>query len=117
MYPELHGQKPLHKYPRNSTKDLIFLHGQDKHSVKKGINKNSETVQTPKNTQTETTVSAQEVEIPQNVKVDDFIPLMDTPKNSKPAYVQAPNEFNLPPLDAIRVPDLSHGGYSIHSEY
>ena len=35
LYPELHGQKPIHKYPRNSEKDLIFLHGRDKHEAKK----------------------------------------------------------------------------------
>lgn len=34
-YPELHGQKPIHTYPRNSEKDLIFLHGRDKHEAKK----------------------------------------------------------------------------------
>ena len=35
LYPELHGQKPIHTYPRNSEKDLIFLHGRDKHEAKK----------------------------------------------------------------------------------
>ncbi len=139
-YPELHGQKPIHTYPRNSTKDLIFLHGRDKHGIKKpsdgGTNavpekpvkakKGEKTPETqvqeqPKTETTVTTksdikpVGAESYNIPQNVTTNDFIPLLGAP--TKPAYVQPPNEFNLPPLDAIRVPDLNHGGYSIHSEY
>lgn len=138
LYPELHGQKPIHTYPRNSTKDLIFLHGRDKHGIKKpsdgGTNavpekpakqkrkdKNSEAKvdETPKQ-EVQTTTPQPEVKtpdynIPKDVTVNDFIPLLGAP--TKPAYVQPPNEFNLPPLDAIKVPDLNHGGYSIHSEY
>lgn len=138
-YPELHGQKPIHTYPRNSTKDLIFLHGHDPKGLKKpsdggmtfpqptakerraklrgeSKSEDNEIVETPVKQSQPETVSAEKYDIPEKVKVDDFIPLMGTPKPVQKS-VQAPNEFGLPALDPIRVPDLNHGGYSIHSEY
>ena len=140
-YPELHGQKPIHTYPRNSTKDLIFLHGHDKQGVKKpsdgGVTfpqpRYEKKKKTDKNSQPETaeqqkpaTIQPAPVQpaatepekyiVPKDVTVNDFIPLMGTPK-SAPKTVEPPNSFGLPALDPIKVPDLNHGGYSIHSEY
>ena len=73
---------------KNSTKNLIFLHNTDKASARQ---KQSETTSQPS------------YEAPQ----------------SKPLnrYQQQNNEFNLMPLDSIKVPDLTPGGYSIHSGY
>ncbi|MBQ8459173.1 hypothetical protein IJ541_03610 [bacterium] len=81
------------KYPKNSTKNLIFLHGQDKHSVQKP---NSQTTQ-----------NVSDKTLPSNNSVQN-IPTY-TPKSI--------NEFGLPPLDEIRIPDLKQGGYSIHSDF
>ncbi len=138
-YPELHGQKPIHKYPRNSTKDLIFLHGHDKQGLKKPsdggmtfpqptakerraaklkeINEETEqnvTVEQPKVTAPE---PVEKYEVPQNVKVDDFIPLMGPSAKPVQRTVQQVDTSGLPALAPIKVPDLNHGGYSIHSEY
>lgn len=108
LYPELHGQKPLHKYPRNSTKDLIFLHGKDKNSIK-----NIEKTDSQQNT----TTQGSAYNIPTNIKPDDFLPL-DNTIHSRPAQVTQPaNDYGLMPLDSIKIPELTKGGYSIHSEY
>lgn len=84
---------PEKKYPKNSTKDLIFLHGQDKHSVQSPI---------LKKTQTSTTTDNNQVQISQ-------------PANS--LRPQTVDTTGLPPLDEIRIPDLTPNGYSIYSEY
>jgi len=84
---------PEKKYPKNSTKDLIFLHGQDKHSVQSPLSKK---------TQTQTTTDNNQVQV------------------SQPASFSRPQTIDtmgLPPLDEIRVPDLTPNGYSIYSEY
>lgn len=84
---------PEKKYPKNSTKDLIFLHGQDKHSVQSPL---------LKKTQTSTTTDNNQVQI------------------SQPATSLRPQTVDttgLPPLDEIRIPDLTPNGYSIYSEY
>lgn len=106
-YPELHGQKPLHKYPRNSTKDLIFLHGQDKHSIKKSVQGNTKNEVKEAVVQTTSPASA-------NVTVNDFIPLDSKPISNPTA--QNTNIYGLLPLDEIKVPELTKGGYSIHSD-
>lgn len=77
------------KYPKNSTKDLIFLHGEDKSSAK--INRR-EKIQ---NTTTQ----------------EEGLPLL------KPQIKPEIDTLGLPPLDEIKVPELTRGGYSIHSEY
>lgn len=84
---------PEKKYPKNSTKDLIFLHGQDKHSVQSPL---------LKKTQTSTTTDNNQVQISQ-------------PANS--LRPQTVDTTGLPPLDEIRIPDLTPNGYSIYSEY
>ena len=139
-YPELHGQKPIRKYPRNSTKDLIFLHGHDKQGVKKpsdgGMSfpqekytKKKKNKDTDKENEQQTITQEQPVatdstkgvepesyNVPKGITTEDFIPLMGTPKPVQ-KQVQAPNDFGLPPLDPIQAPSFSRGGYSIHSEY
>ena len=144
-YPELHGQKPIHKYPRNSTKDLIFLHGHDKQGLKKpsdgGVTfpqptakerraakagkpvEDEETKVTspqpqPQPQPEEKAVDPVKYEVPKGITTNDFIPLMGAPTAKPvPKSVQAPDASGLPALDPIRIPDLNHGGYSIHSEY
>ncbi|MBR6302129.1 hypothetical protein IKR55_05260, partial [bacterium] len=143
-YPELHGQKPIHKYPRNSTKDLIFLHGHDKQGLKKpsdggmtfpqptakerraARNKAIDEAVEETTVETKTKVEqpkvatpepAEKYEVPKNVKVDDFIPLMGPSAKPVQKTVQQVDTSGLPALAPIRVPDLNHGGYSIHSEY
>lgn len=82
------------KVDPKSTKNLIFLHGEDKQTAKARFKFD---------------INGKEVQ--QNDKgnqVDGF-GKVEQVKNS---------EFgNLPPLDEIRVPDLTGSGYSIHSEY
>ena len=82
------------KVDPKSTKNLIFLHGEDKQTAKARFKFD---------------INGKEVQ--QNDKgnqVDGF-GQVEQVKNS---------EFgNLPPLDEIRVPDLTGSGYSIHSEY
>lgn len=85
---------PEKKYPKNSTKDLIFLHGQDKHSVKSPLSQRTQS-------QTGTTDNNQ-VQISQPIS---------------PNRTQNVDTMGLPPLDEIRVPDLTPNGYSIYSEY
>ncbi len=75
------------KVDKYSTKGLIFLHDKDKQTV---INERKNNNKTPK---VSTQLPAAQVATP---KVD---------------------EYGFEPLDEIRVPDLSRGGYSIHSDY
>lgn len=86
---------PEKKYPKNSTKNLIFLHGADKSTVKSPIkDKMREVVDGILPVESQTTPAAAQ-------------------QNTKPAI----NTYGFMPLDEIRVPDLHKGGYSIHSEY
>jgi len=110
-----YGQ-PLTKYPRNSTKDLIFLHGQDKRSVpsillqrqKKalGISEDSETT------------SLIAPQLPSVDPMDDLKMLDEAEINSSfhPQTLKPITSDGLLPLDDIKVPELKHDGYSIHSE-
>lgn len=77
------------KQKKDLTKGLIFLHGQDKSSFRNS----------GYNTQTQALESGYS-EYPV----------------SAPAQVQPANQYDFAPLDEIRVPDLTRGGYSIHSE-
>ena len=79
-----------------STKNLIFLHGEDKQTAKSRFNFNVNGREIQQNTGEK---SLQDVKPIQNIQQ------------------QINNEFNLPPLDEIRTPDLTRDGYSIHSEY
>ena len=77
-------------YPKNSTKDLIFLHGEDKSnakSIRRDKKQNS------------------------NISEEEKLPLL------KPQTKPVVDTMGLPPLDEIKVPELTRGGYSIHSEY
>ena len=203
LYPELHGQKPIHKYPRNSEKDLIFLHGRDKHEAKKPSEMTEEekkelkirneaysreyratrrerernelleeaslkpvddkkssrpvrvsptiqqgqpvlqyddnyqeeaytplfskpqkkskeqTKEQPKQSVNKPAAEPTRVEATRYVaptqKVETSLPPLTNspagPVNKTPNY----SNMNLPPLDAIKAPDLTKGGYSIHS--
>ncbi len=84
------------KVDPKSTKNLIFLHGEDKQTAKSrfNFNINGREIQ-----QSSETAQNQEVRPVQNVQQ------------------RVNNEFNLLPLDEIRTPDLTRDGYSIHSEY
>ncbi len=75
---------------KNSTKGLIFLHNN-----KKDAKQTSET---------------QGKAMPNNI----VQPAVQMQMNQ---YQKQNNEFNLPPLDAIKAPDLTPGGYSIHGAY
>ena len=77
-------------YPKNSTKDLIFLHGEDK--------SNAKTTRRDKKQNT-------------NISEEEQLPLL------KPQIKPVVDTMGLPPLDEIKVPELIRGGYSIHSEY
>ncbi|MBR6722747.1 hypothetical protein IKL64_04770 [bacterium] len=82
------------KVDPKSTKNLIFLHGEDKQTAKNRLNFN---------------VNGKEIE-------PSFI---DEKPNKKKENVEQQNksEFEFLPLDEIRTPDLTREGYSIHSEY
>ena len=84
------------KVDPKSTKNLIFLHGEDKQTAKSRFNFNVNGREIQQNTGEK---SLQDVKPIQNIQQ------------------QINNEFNLPPLDEIRTPDLTRDGYSIHSEY
>jgi len=86
---------------KDPTAGLIFLHGQDKHSVTKPSVKQS--VDTPSSV----------VPVSSSVDNGEILPAVQMPKMN--TYTPA-ELMGLPPLDEIRVPDLSKGGYSIHSE-
>ena len=94
------GDKPKkekkEKVDPKSTKNLIFLHGEDKQTAKSRFNFNVNGREIQQNTGEK---SLQDVKPIQNIQQ------------------QINNEFNLPPLDEIRTPDLTRDGYSIHSEY
>jgi hypothetical protein len=84
------------KIDPKSTKNLIFLHGEDKQTAKNRFSFNvngREIQQDVENNSTQVSQPYQQVQ------------------------KQINNEFNLMPLDEIKVPDLTGGGYSIHSEY
>jgi hypothetical protein len=84
------------KVDPKSTKNLIFLHGEDKQTAKNRFSFNvngREIQQDVENNSTQVSQPYQQVQ------------------------KQINNEFNLMPLDEIKVPDLTGGGYSIHSEY
>ncbi len=82
------------KVDPKSTKNLIFLHGEDKQTAKNRLKFN---------------VNGKEIE-------PSFI---DEKPNKKREKVEQQNksEFEFLPLDEIRTPDLTREGYSIHSEY
>lgn len=81
------NKKEKVKEPKNSTKGLIFLHNNDENQVQeKAGRKKRDSKQE----------EAPAVEVQQVQK-----PVVDT--------------LGLPPLDEIRVPDLTRDGYSIHS--
>lgn len=77
-------------YPKNSTKNLIFLHGEDKSNAK---------------------VTRREKKQNSNINEKEQLPLL------KPQAKPLVDTMGLPPLDEIKVPELTRGGYSIHSEY
>ncbi len=79
-------KEPKMKEPKNSTKGLIFLHGNKDEQVKNSNRQNTDIEEIP-------TVETQKM---QGSVVD---------------------TLGLPPLDEIRVPDLTREGYSIHSYY
>lgn len=88
---------------KDPTTGLIFLHGQDKYSVTRPAPQPSPVVPSP--------------EVPSytnpNENVGEILPAVQMPRTN----MYTPAELmGLPPLDEIRVPDLSRGGYSIHSE-
>lgn len=94
------GDKPKkekkEKVDPKSTKNLIFLHGEDKQTAKSRFNFN---------------VNGREIQQSTGEKsLQDVKPIQNIQQ-------QINNEFNLPPLDEIRTPDLTRDGYSIHSEY
>ena len=80
------------KVDPKSTKNLIFLHGEDKQTAKARFkfDINGREIQNPSNQIIESTKI-------ESVKTNEFGSLL--------------------PLDEIRVPDLTRDGYSIHSEY
>lgn len=80
----------MKKYPKTSTKDLIFLHGEDKTSTKSSRRENKQN---------------------SGVSEEERLPLL------KPQVKPVVDTMGLPPLDEIKIPDLTRGGYSIHSEY
>ena len=94
------GDKPKkekkEKVDPKSTKNLIFLHGEDKQTAKSRFNFNVNGREIQQNTGEK---SLQDVKPIQNIQQ------------------QINNEFNLPPFDEIRTPDLPRDGYSIQSEY
>ncbi|MCM1338585.1 MAG: hypothetical protein NC191_02815 [Muribaculaceae bacterium] len=95
----LEEKRRLEEKRKNPTKGLIFLHGQDKSSVKSNLKQ----------------PAAEEVSVNSSSEInqDDLQPLQPIAPTIQSA---APNPYGLPPLDEIRVPDLTRGGYSIHSE-
>jgi len=90
-------QQPRKKYPKNSTKDLIFLHGQDKSTIKRMSN------------------PAYANQSSNRQSAPDTSGLLPLAPIVSPSPVQENNiKYNLPPLDAIQVPSTNGHGYSIH---
>lgn len=86
-------EQNVKKYPKNSTKDLIFLHKDDQSSEK----------------------SVRRSKKNKNVEIEDDAPILMPQTKTQPKPVV--DTMGLPPLDEIKVPELTRGGYSIHSEY
>lgn len=91
--PEKPEKKGKEKVDPKSTKNLIFLHGEDKQTAKARFNFN---------------INGRELEPEQGTQ---------TEVKRKNVQAKKSNEFNFLPLDEIRTPDLTGDGYSIHSEY
>jgi len=98
------------KYDKYSTKGLIFIHNgeavqnqQPVSETKKSKKKNSKTTEEVSVSQTQSSTQYQ----------------VQTPAYStKPSRVQQDDMmYNFAPLDEIKVPELTPGGYSIHSGY
>ncbi len=88
---------------KDPTTGLIFLHGQDKYSVTRPATQPSSV---------ETSPEGSSYSNP-NENVGEILPAVQMPRTN----THTPADLmGLPPLDEIRVPDLSRGGYSIHSE-
>ena len=120
--------QPHKTYPKNSTKDLIFLHDKDKQTAVDTFRKRQQGIEIP---QEETKKEQKEVAQSKGIetlwdKLPEIEPVADGvyAPNSLPAdnsnnYVKTStptyNEGFMP-LDEIRIPDLSRNGYSIHSD-
>ncbi len=76
------------KEKKDPLKGLIFLHGQDKNTVPSSKSG---------------AVESSEVQV-------------SVPQIQPQVQPQQPNPYGFAPLDEIRVPDLTRGGYSIHSD-
>ncbi|MBE7713107.1 MAG: hypothetical protein E7Z87_05125 [Cyanobacteria bacterium SIG26] len=101
-------------------KGIIFLHGQDK-SLYKHHHYFSEPIQTeqpvakkdkPKKEKS-ATVNSIDTTSSQS-STPEIEPITTVAPTTKPTSSEL---MNLPPLDAIRAPELTRGGYSIHSDY
>jgi len=99
-------EKTSKKTDKYSTKGLIFIHDNDKRQTQASTpvtNRKSK-----KNTQTSV---QQQTENPYNYQTA-------APAYSQPSRVQQDDAlYNFAPLDEIKVPELTPGGYSIHSGY
>ena len=83
------------KEKKDPLKGLIFLHGQDKNSVVSPRQVTDNTSEIPASTS-------------QGQYQAGLLPQVQTHT--------PPNPYGFAPLDEIRVPDLTRGGYSIHSD-
>lgn len=106
---ELEPQFEFKKHDKYSTKGFIFLHGQDKETVKQ----QSPHYALPDPEGQQKAINQRQQKQSSQVNTDNFLPL--TPIVQTNSQIQENNQlYNLPPLDEIKAPALDGKGYSIH---
>lgn len=106
---ELEPQFEFKKHDKYSTKGFIFLHDQDKETVKQ----QSRHYALPDPEGQQKAINQRQQKQSSQVNTDNFLPL--TPIVQTNSQIQENNQlYNLPPLDEIKAPALDGKGYSIH---
>ena len=106
---ELEPQFEFKKHDKYSTKGFIFLHGQDKETVKQ----QSPHYALPDPEGQQKAINQRQQKQSSQVNTDNLLPL--TPIVQTNSQIQENNQlYNLPPIDEIKAPALDGKGYSIH---
>ncbi len=106
---ELEPQFEFKKYDKYSTKGFIFLHGQDKETVKQ----QSPHYALPDPEGQQKAINQRQQKQSSQVNTNNLLPLAPIVQTN--SQIQENNQlYNLPPLDEIKAPALDGKGYSIH---
>lgn len=106
---ELEPQFEFKKHDKYSTKGFIFLHDQDKETVKQ----QSRHYALPDPEGQQKAINQRQQKQSSQVGTDDLLPLAPIVQTN--SQIQKNNQlYNLPPLDEIKAPALDGKGYSIH---